>query len=143
MKLCMVVSKWSCLPSGIRIRILRAGGVKIGKDCFIGANVEFDGIFPNLIEIGDRCVITSGSFILSHFYNTDDRKFYSGKVKIGNDVFIGLNTLIVNSVNIGDSATIGAGSVINKDIPSNELWAGNPAKMIKKQNEEETRIHTR
>ncbi len=43
-----------------------------------------------------------------------------------------MNTLIVNAVNIGDDAVIGAGSVINRDIPSGELWAGNPAKFIKK-----------
>ena len=142
-KLCMVISKWSCFPSSVRIKILRSGGVKIGKECFIGAGVEFDGLFPDLIEIGDRCVVTSGAFILSHFYNTEDRKFYAGKTQIGNDVFIGLNSLIVNSVTIGNSATIGAGSVITRDVPPNELWAGNPARMIKKQNENETRLHTR
>ncbi|MDE5842314.1 MAG: acyltransferase [Muribaculaceae bacterium] len=142
-KLCMVVSKWACFPTSIRIRILRSGGVKIGKECFIGAGVHFDTLFPNLIEIGDRCVITSGAHILSHFYNTTDRKFYAGKVTIGNDVFIGLNSLIINSVNIGDSVTIGAASVINRDVPANELWAGNPATFIKKQNETDTKIHTR
>lgn len=142
-KLCMVISEWPIFPSPIRIKILRLGGVRIGNDCFIGAGVEFDGLFPDLITIGDRCVITSGVHILSHFYNTEDRKFYAGKIIIGNDVFIGLNSLIINSVNIGNSATIGAGSVITKDIPDNELWAGNPARMIKKQNENETRLHTR
>lgn len=100
--------------------------------CFIGSNVSFDGIYPGLIYIGKGCVITSGVCILSHFYNTIDRRFYSGKVVIGNNVFIGMNTLIVNAVNIGDNAIIGAGSVVNRDIPANEIWAGNPAKLIRK-----------
>ena len=108
------------------------GGVKIKGRCFIGSGVQFDGIYPNLIEIGEGCVITSGTVILSHFFNTNDHCFYAGKVIIGERVFIGMNTLIVNAVNIGDDAVIGAGSIVNRDIPAGEIWAGNPAKFIKK-----------
>ena len=85
-----------------------------------------------MIEIGEGSVITSGTCILSHFYNTSDRRFYAGKVKIGKKVFIGMNTLVVNAVNIGDYAVIGAGSIVNRDIPAGEIWAGNPARFIKK-----------
>lgn len=108
------------------------GGVKLIGRSFIGGNVSFDGIYPNLIEIGNRCVITEGVHILSHFLNIRDRKFYAGRVVIGNNVFIGMNSLIVNSVEIGDNAVIAAGSIVNCDIPSDELWGGNPAKLIKK-----------
>ena len=66
------------------------------------------------------------------FFNTNDRKFYAGRVVIGKGVFIGMNTLIVNAVNIGDGAVIGAGSIENRDIPAGEIWAGNPARFIKK-----------
>lgn len=110
----------------------KMGGVKIKGKCFIGSNVQFDGIHPNLIEIGNGCIITTGTTILSHFYNTKDGRFYSGKVRIGENVFIGTNTIIVNAVDIGNGAVIGAGSVVNRDIPSYELWAGNPARFIKK-----------
>lgn len=92
----------------------------------------FDGIYPNLIEIGNGCIITTGTHILSHFYNTHDRKFYAGKVVIGKRFFIGMNTLIVNAVNIGDGAVIGAGSIVNRDIPAGEIWAGNPARFVRK-----------
>lgn len=110
--------------------------MKIYGSCFIGSNVVFDGIYPNLIEIGKGCIITSGTHILSHFFNTEDRRFYAGKVIIGERVFIGMNTLIVNSVTIGDNAVIGAGSVVTRDIPQNEIWAGNPARFVKKINPE-------
>ena len=66
------------------------------------------------------------------FFNTSDRLFYAGKVQIGTNVFIGMNSLIVNAVNIGDNAVIGAGSIVNRDIPSDEIWGGNPARFIKK-----------
>ena len=131
-KVFMTIGKQSLLPPMIRLKMLKSGGVKIGRDCFIGSGVVFDGIYPNLIEIGDHCIITTGTHILSHFFNTYDRRFYAGKVIIGNNVFIGMNTLIVNAVSIGDNAVIAAGSIVNKDIPANEIWGGNPARFIKK-----------
>lgn len=51
-------------------------------------------------------------------------------VKIGSNVFIGMNTIILRGVIVGDNVIIGAGSVVTKDIPANEVWAGNPAKKI-------------
>lgn len=131
-KVCMVISRQSLLPPSLRFKILQWGGVKLLGKSFIGSNVFFDGIYPNLIEIEDGCIITEGVHILSHFLNTNDRQFYAGKVVIGKRVFIGMNTLIVNAVNIGDDAVIGAGSIVNCDIPTGELWNGNPARFIKK-----------
>ncbi len=90
-KICMVISRLSLVKPSLRVRMLQWGGVKIKKNCFVGSNVYFDGIFPNLIEVGENCIITTGSHILSHFINTTDRKFYSGKVTIGNNEFLGLN----------------------------------------------------
>ena len=48
------------------------------------------------------------------------------------NAFIGANTVICNSVTIGRNAVVGAGSVVTKDIPDNEIWGGNPAHFIKK-----------
>ena len=130
-KLCMITSKSQILYNGLRIRILRWGGVKIGSNCFIGSDVSFDGIRPDLVEVGNNTLITSGCKILTHFFDHKDRDFYYGTVSIGSGVFIGMNTLIVNSITIGDNVIIAAGSVVTKDIPSNELWGGVPAKYIK------------
>lgn len=113
------------------ILIKWGGGVKIKKS-FIGRGVEFDSLHPELIHIGKGCFITRGCCILSHFYSPMDSKFHFGEVHIGDRVFIGMNSLIVNAVRIGDDAVIGAGSVVTKDIPAGEVWAGNPAKFIKK-----------
>ena len=66
----MVVSRQSLVMPSFRRRMLKLGGVKINGKCFIGSNVQFDGMFPNLIEIGSGCVITTGTCILSHFYTS-------------------------------------------------------------------------
>lgn len=101
------------------------------KNTFIGSNVEFDTINPGLITISDGVVITTGCVILTHFLNTRDHKFEYGRVFIGEKVFIGCNTVICKSVEIGKQSVIGAGSVVTKNIPNNEVWAGNPAKYIR------------
>ena len=56
----------------------------------------------------------------------------TGHVYIGDDTFIGMGTLICNDVRIGKNCIVGAGSVVTKNIPDNEIWAGNPARFIKK-----------
>ena len=131
-KFLIEIAKSSLVPPILRIYLYRWGGVHIKSPCFIGSSVHLDGIYPNLIEIGEGCIITSGTRILTHFYKTTDRRFYIGKVSIGSHVFIGMNTLIINAVDIGDNAIIGAGSIVNRDIPANEVWAGNPIRFIKK-----------
>ena len=55
----------------------------------------------------------------------------SKAVRIGNDVFIGAHTTILKGVTIGDRSIVGAGSVVTKSIPSDEVWGGNPAVYIK------------
>lgn len=131
-KFCVIISRNAFLPSSLRIKILRGAGIKIGEGCFVGSNIFFDEMRPDLIEIGNGTTITSGAHIISHFIKAGTKKYYYGKVKIGSNVFIGMNVLIVNAVNIGDGAIIAAGSVVNKDIPDKELWGGNPAQFIKK-----------
>lgn len=57
--------------------------------------------------------------------------FRLAKVTIEEDVFIGVNVIICNSVTIGKGAVIGAGSIVTKDAPPYQVWAGNPARYIK------------
>lgn len=114
----------------LRIQLLKWGGVNVGQNIFIGEGVIIDTIRPDLLTIGDNTLITARCMIITHFYKNGD--FYYGDVKIGKNVFVGMNTIIANSVTIGDGAVIGAGSIVTKDIPAGEVWAGNPAKFIKK-----------
>ena len=83
--------------------------------------------------IGKNVAITAGARILTHYLDPakKGRIFRIGEVHIEDDVFIGVNTIICNSVTIGKGAVIGAGSVVTKDIPPYQVWAGNPAHYIK------------
>lgn len=81
-------------------------GAKIGKGTFVGQNVYFDTLAIQNISIGKNCVITQNVLILTHFYGAD-RKFYFGNVHIGDNCFIGMNSLICKPVNIGNNCIVG------------------------------------
>ncbi|MDR2119194.1 MAG: acyltransferase [Tannerellaceae bacterium] len=112
----------------------RHSGVKIGKDCRI-YTVRF-GSEPFLISIGNHCTITSGVTFITHDGSTwlhrdeKGRRYYYAPIEIGNDVFIGANTLILPGIKIEDNVIVGAGSILTKSVPSGVIVAGNPAKII-------------
>ena len=108
-------------------------GVSIGKGCKI-ATTHF-GSEPYLIEIGDHVQITQGVRFFNHgaawvFREEIPDLDVFGKIKIGNNVYIGNNALIMPGVTVGDQVIIGAGAVVTKSVKSNQIIAGNPAKVI-------------
>jgi|TARA_B100001971_G_C18110042_1_gene493671 maltose O-acetyltransferase len=118
---------------------LRFLGAKIGKNVIIYTSImNIDKYYADLITIGDNVNLTRGSIVLCHdiaseyFEKFGINKPKTNKVKIGNNVFIGMNTIILPGVTIGNNVIIGAGSIVTKDFPDNVVAAGNPAKIIKK-----------
>jgi len=115
-------------------RAARFLGVRVGKGCRILTS-RF-GSEPWLIDIGDRVTITNGVTILTHDGATwlvrdeKGRRYRYGRVSIGNDVFIGINAIIMPGVRIGNRVIIGAGSVVTRSIPDGLMVAGNPARVI-------------
>jgi acetyltransferase-like isoleucine patch superfamily enzyme len=108
-------------------------GVKIGRNCKI--ETKYFGSEPYLIEIGDHVQITNGVRFFTHggawIFRCEDPNFdFFGKIRIGNNVYIGNCSFILPGVSIGNNVIIGAGSIVTKSVPDNSIIAGNPAAII-------------
>ena len=88
------------------------------------------------IEIGDACMIAHGAYISDDdWHGIYDRAEPVGKtkpIKFEDNVWIGDSAIICKGVTIGKNSIIGAGAVVTKDVPENCVFAGNPAKLVKK-----------
>lgn len=108
--------------------------ISIGKRFF--ANFNFTVLDEAPVTIGDDCFIGPNVSIYTACHSTDpvernSRQEWAKAVTIGNNVWIGGSVTILPGVSIGDNVSIGAGSVVVKDIPSNTVAVGNPCKVIK------------
>jgi len=109
-------------------------GVKVGKNCRL-LSVDF-GSEPYLISLGDHVSATQTKFITHDgaVWVLRDKYFDEdiiAPIKVGNNVFLGLGTIVLPGVTIGDNVIIGAGSVVTKNIPPNSVALGTPARVIK------------
>lgn len=131
-KLWLAIASLPMLPQW-RAKCLKKGGVNIKGRAVVYGGVGIDTVAPDKIYIGNHVAITSGTKILTHFLDPDSKgnHFRYGEVHIEDDVFIGMNVIICNDVTIGKGSIVGAGSVVTKDIPPYQVWAGNPARFIK------------
>lgn len=119
---------------GWRPWFVKMGGVSIKnhKKTFIGEGVTFDTNYPEDIIIEEGVRLTAGVRIVTHFMNPKTGGYDRGQVHICKGAYLGMCTLVVKPVNIGEGAIIGADSIVTKDIPAGEVWAGNPARFIRK-----------
>ena len=116
--------------------VRKGGKIIIGDGCGISNTVI---VSVSTVQIGYLTNIGGGTKIYDtdfHSISADarlngDYDIKTRPVTIGNRVFIGAHCLIMKGVTIGDGSVVGAGSVVTKNIPANEIWAGNPAKYIK------------
>ncbi len=112
------------------IEYLRSRGVEIGENVqLFNTNIDFCHGF--LVSIGNNVTLT-GVTVLAHDASTQIPLGVSkvGRVKIGNNVFVGRGSIILPGVSIGDNCVIGAGSVVSNSIPSNSVAVGNPARVV-------------
>lgn len=129
----------NCVTSELLTSYLKLCGIKVGNGTVIfnAGSVCIDSSRPVLMEIGEYCKITKGVVILGHDYSRSVlRRVYGDivgearKTIIGNNVFIGMNSIVLMGSEISDNSIVGAGSVCHGFYPSNSIIAGNPAKVI-------------
>jgi acetyltransferase-like isoleucine patch superfamily enzyme len=110
----------------------RLKGYDIKKTTIIERDVNLGRVYPEAIHIGNNTTISARVSILSHEHN----KRVNGlplkrEVFIGDRCSIGTGAIIIGGVTIGDEVIVGAGAVVVKDVPSNCIVAGNPAKVVR------------
>ena len=118
----------------------------VGKNCFINYNCTM--LDNARITMGDNCLLAPNVSIYTagHTLYPDLRSMgyeYGVAVTIGDNVWIGGNTVICPGVHIGSNCVIGAGSVVTKDIPDWSLAAGNPCRVIRQITEEDKAFYFR
>ena len=106
---------------------MRLYSMDIHPTARISFGTKLDKTNPQGIHIGEETYLASGSIIFSHDYS---RALHCDTV-IGKRCFIGANAIIMCGIHIGDSVIVGSGAVVTKDVPSNCIVAGNPARIIK------------
>ena len=121
------------------VKYSEATGVKVGDNCRIYTR-NF-GSEPFLIKIGDNVTVTTGVQFITHdgsgslIKDSKGRRYYYAKIEVGNNVMIGVNSIILPGVKIHDNVIIAAGSVVSKSIPKNSIVGGVPAKIIGRMDE--------
>lgn len=117
--------------TGCKVVVRENAELILGNGSFI--NVDSKIYCKEKIEIGTNTFIGEEVIIRDTDEHNIIRKKYKNTlpIKIGNHVWIGMRSMILKGVTVGDNTIIAAGSIVTKDIPSNCLAAGNPAKVIK------------
>lgn len=119
-----------------KVLILNYKNISIGSNCLIGPDSILNG--TDKITLGNYFLSGPGLIIYTSDHGLENngvpftlQKTTSSEVIVGENVYLGARVTILKGVQIGDNVIVAAGSVITKDIPSNELWGGVPAKKIK------------
>lgn len=121
-----------------------------GKHIFVGDNfyTNYNCVILDVatVEIGNNVLFAPNVAVYTagHPVHPESRNSgyeYGAPIKIGNNVWVGGNTVILPGVTIGDNCVIGAGSVVTKDIPSNTISAGNPCKVIREITAEDKKFY--
>ncbi|WP_415285518.1 acyltransferase [Clostridium perfringens] len=120
------------IRGSINLNKLKKEGLKVGKNFHAMEGVIIDPGHCWLITIGDNVTLAPRVHILAHDASTKKFIGYTriAKVNIGDNVFLGANTVVLPGVNIGNNCIVGAGSVVTKNLDDNSIYAGNPAKKI-------------
>jgi acetyltransferase-like isoleucine patch superfamily enzyme len=129
------------VTSGVRTNLQRLRGITIGKNVFLAGSCFLDPVKPELITIEDWVSISGNVTILTHSRPTqplreimEDGGAKIAPVVIKRGAWLGVNSIILPGVTVGENSIVGAGAVVTKNVPPNTIVAGVPARAIKKIN---------
>lgn len=115
--------------------------IEVGENFYANKDCIFMDIntirFGNNVIIGPRCSFYCAGHPLDPEVRNRDRLEFGLPIHVGDDVWIGGNSVILPGITIGNNSVVGAGSVVTKDVPKDVVVAGNPAKVIKNITEQE------
>lgn len=111
-------------------------GARIGKGLYIGH--PYNITVSSQAKLGDNVNLSKGCAV-----GSENRGKRAGAPNIGNNVFIGLNAVVVGKISIGDDVLIAPNAFVNFDVPSHSIVIGNPAKIIRKENAAEGYVNFR
>jgi acetyltransferase-like isoleucine patch superfamily enzyme len=131
------VGEHTLFEPGCWLTLAPEARISIGTDCFLNRETMLAAL--ERIEIGDHVMFANGCFVGDSAHRHDDPDLPitwqgfipRGPVKIGSNVWFGVNCVVTGGVEIGERAIIGANSVVTKDIPPRVIAAGAPAKVIR------------
>ena len=124
---------FSTILRKLRIFNLKIKGYNLNYSVIIEGSVKLDKLNPEGITIGSNTLIAGGCVILSHDHckRVQNNQPYFAETFIGKNCFVAVGAIILPGVKIGNEVIVGAGAVVTKDVPSNCVVAGNPAKIIR------------
>lgn len=120
-------------PVHFTSRILYYKNIKIGNNCVPGMAGGCYIQARNGIVIGHNLWTGPGVGLISANHDLNDYEAHveTGPIMIGNDVWLGMNVVVMPGIRIGNNVAVGANSVVTRDIPSNMIAAGNPCKVLR------------
>lgn len=114
------------------LKNLIKNGLLLGNNVYLNDGYFLDPAHCHLITIEDNVVFGPSVMVLAHDASSKKvvAKTLIARVKISKNAFVGARTIILPGVTIGENSIIGAGAVVTKSVPSNEVWVGVPARKI-------------
>jgi acetyltransferase-like isoleucine patch superfamily enzyme len=140
----VVLGRWSWIGQGSKIRV-HEGRVSIGAKSVLGQECTISAY--QHVEIGRECIVADRVMLIDFDHGMVEverpirqQGIYKRDVRVGHNVWIGYGACVLRGVSIGDNAVIGTSSVVTRDVPSNAVVGGVPARLIRMREEPQTLV---